>query len=120
MSSISDVISRFDNLEQALKSVFSKVDPRTVVSLIMQERKVENPLYTVETIVNPGQNTDAISLKVCCDHYLKKDSIFLYKNKKPNNKRRYFMTKHDSIVRYYSWFGCFFDIAIAFTYGRSR
>jgi hypothetical protein len=60
MSSISDVISRFDNLEQALKSVFPKVDPRTVVSLIMQERKVEKPLYTLETIVNPGQNTDAI------------------------------------------------------------
>ena len=52
--------SRFDNLEQALKSVFPKVDPRTVVSLIMQERKVENPLYTLETILNPGQNTDAI------------------------------------------------------------
>ena len=60
MSSIPDVISRFDNLEQALKSVFPKVDPRTVVSLIMQERKVENPLYTLETILNPGQNTDAI------------------------------------------------------------
>ena len=60
MSSILDVISSFDNLEQALKSVFPKVDPRTVVSLIMQERKVENPLYTLETILNPGQNTDAI------------------------------------------------------------
>ena len=60
MSSISDVISSFDNLEQALKSVFPKVDPRTVVSLIMQQRKVENPLYTLETILNPGQNTDAI------------------------------------------------------------
>jgi hypothetical protein len=26
----------------------------------MQERKVEKLLYTLETIVNPGQNTDAI------------------------------------------------------------
>ena len=60
MSSVSDVKSRFDNLEQALKSVFPKVDPRTVVSLIMQQRKVENPIYTLETILNPGQNTDAI------------------------------------------------------------
>jgi hypothetical protein len=59
LSSISDVISRFDNLDQALKSVFPKVDPRTVVSLIMQGRK-ENPLYTLETILKPGQNTDAI------------------------------------------------------------
>ena len=31
-----------------------------MVSLIIQERKVENPLYTLETILNPGQNTDAI------------------------------------------------------------
>jgi hypothetical protein len=49
MNGISDLISKIDNLEQALKSVFPKVDPRTVVSLIMQERKVENPLYTLET-----------------------------------------------------------------------
>jgi hypothetical protein len=60
MSSISDLISKFDNLDQALKSVFPKVDPRTVVSLIMQGRKVENPLYTLETILKPGQNTDDI------------------------------------------------------------
>jgi hypothetical protein len=55
MSSISDVISRFDNLEQALKSMFPKVDPRTVVGLILRERNDKDPLYTLETIVNPGQ-----------------------------------------------------------------
>jgi hypothetical protein len=57
---ISNVISRFDDLDQALKSVFPKVDPRTVVGLILREKKEKNPLYTLETVVNPGQNTDAI------------------------------------------------------------
>jgi hypothetical protein len=58
--STSDVISRFDSLEEALKSVFPKVDPRTVVGLIINEKKEKNPLYTLETVMKPGQNTDAI------------------------------------------------------------
>ena len=45
---ISDVVSRFDSLEQSLKSVFPKVDPRTVVGLIIREKKQKDPLYTVE------------------------------------------------------------------------
>ena len=37
--STSDVISRFDSLEEALKSVFPKVDPRSVVGLILHEKR---------------------------------------------------------------------------------
>ena len=58
--STSDIISRFDSLEEALKSVFPKVDPRSVIGLILQEKKEKNPLYTLETVIKPGQNTDAI------------------------------------------------------------
>jgi hypothetical protein len=57
---ISDVVSRFDSLEESLKSVFPKVDPRTVVGLIIHEKKQKDPLYTLETIIKPGQNTDDI------------------------------------------------------------
>ena len=57
---ISDVVSRFDSLEQSLKSVFPKVDPRTVVGLIIREKKQKDPLYTVETVIKPGQNTEDI------------------------------------------------------------
>ena len=55
-----EVISKFDSLEKALKSVFPKVDPRTVIGLILRERNQQNPLYTLEAIIGPGQNTDAI------------------------------------------------------------
>ena len=58
--STSDIISRFDSLEEGLKSVFPKVDPRSVIGLILQEKKEKNPLYTLETVIKPGQNTDAI------------------------------------------------------------
>jgi hypothetical protein len=47
-------------LEEALKSVFPKVDPRSVVGLILNEKKEKNPLYTLETVIKPGQNTDDI------------------------------------------------------------
>jgi hypothetical protein len=55
-----DVISKFDSLEQALKSAFPKVDPRSVIGLIMSERNQQNPLYTLETVIKPGQDVDAI------------------------------------------------------------
>ena len=58
--STSDVISRFDSLEEALKSVFPKVDPRSVIGLILHEKKEKNPLYTLETVIKPGQSTDDI------------------------------------------------------------
>jgi hypothetical protein len=45
--STSDVISRFDSLEESLKSVFPKVDPRSVIGLILHEKKEKNPLYTL-------------------------------------------------------------------------
>jgi hypothetical protein len=51
-----EVLSRFDSLEQALKSVFPKVDPRTVIGLILRERNQQNPLYTLETVIKPGQS----------------------------------------------------------------
>jgi hypothetical protein len=57
--STSDVISRFDSLEEALKSVFPKVDPLSVIGLILNEKKEKNPLYTLETVIKPGQNIDA-------------------------------------------------------------
>ena len=46
---ISDVVSRFDSLEQSLKSVFRKVDPRTVVGLIIREKKQKDPLYRLSS-----------------------------------------------------------------------
>jgi hypothetical protein len=55
-----DVISKFDSLEQALKSAFPKVDPRSVIGLIMSERNQQNPLYTLEAVIKPGQDVDAI------------------------------------------------------------
>lgn len=57
---ISDVVSRFDSLEQSLKSVFPKIDPRTVVGLIIRGKKQKDPLYTVEAVIKPGQNTEDI------------------------------------------------------------
>lgn len=59
-ATISDVVSRFDSLEQSLKSVFSKVDPRTVISLIIREKKDKNPLYTLQVTMKPGQDTEAV------------------------------------------------------------
>ena len=59
-SDIQDVVNKFDAVEKALKSTFGKVDPRTVVNLILETRKNPKPIYTVEVVIEPGQDTESI------------------------------------------------------------
>jgi hypothetical protein len=54
------VVEKFDTLENALKSTFAKVEPRTVVGLILATRKNPKPVYTLEIVIKPGQDTSRI------------------------------------------------------------
>nr|AFK24840.1 hypothetical protein Josef01_02j05_51 [uncultured archaeon] len=60
MSEVQDVVSKFNTLDSTLKKVFSKVDPFLVVSLIFDKSTNKNNIYTLEIIMKPGQDTEAI------------------------------------------------------------
>ena len=60
MSNVQEVVSKFDALDNALKGTFQKVEPRTVVSLILDTKKSAKPVYTLEIVIKPGQDTSRI------------------------------------------------------------
>jgi hypothetical protein len=64
MSGVQEVVNKFNSLDSALKKVFSKVNPLLVVSLIFDKNANENNVYTLEVIMKPGQDTEAIRQEV--------------------------------------------------------
>jgi hypothetical protein len=60
MSSVQDVIKEFTEADNAIKAVFSKVDPLLVVSLIFDKKASKKDIYTVELRLKPGQDTQRI------------------------------------------------------------
>ena len=64
MSEVEGVVKKFNILDNALKKVFSKVDPLLVVSLIFDRNANEKHIYTVEAIIKPGENIKALREEV--------------------------------------------------------
>ena len=64
MKEVEDVVSKFNILDSTLKQEFSKVDPLLVVALIFDRRANEKHIYTLETILKPGQDINAVREEV--------------------------------------------------------
>jgi hypothetical protein len=64
MKEVEDVVNKFNVLDSALKQEFSKVDPLLVVALIFDRRANEKHIYTLETILKPGQDINAVREEV--------------------------------------------------------
>lgn len=60
MSSVNEVIEKFNVADGAIKATFPKVDPRLVVQLIFDNNANKKNVYTLDIIIKPGQDTDAI------------------------------------------------------------
>jgi hypothetical protein len=61
MNGPNEVLSRFGELEDAIKAHFGKVDPRLIVDMIFRNRSSKkDPIYTLEVFIKPNQNTDEI------------------------------------------------------------
>ena len=64
INSIEDVIREFTEADNAIKTVFPKVDPILVVSLIFDEKAKKENIYTLEIILKPEQDTKQIRERV--------------------------------------------------------
>ena len=61
MNGTNEVLSKFGELEDAMKTHFGKVDPRLMVDMIFRHRgSKKDPIYTLEVFIKPNQNTDQI------------------------------------------------------------
>jgi len=60
LGEVENVVNKFNDLDFILKKVFSKVDPLLVVSLIFDRSANRKSIYTLETILKDGLDTEAI------------------------------------------------------------
>src|SRR5574341_1522161 len=60
LGEVEDVVNKFNDLDSMLKRVFPKVDPLLVVSLIFNRGTSGKSIYTLETILKEGLDTEAI------------------------------------------------------------
>jgi hypothetical protein len=60
MSDVEDVIREFTEADNAIRTFFPKVDPLLVVSLIFDRGANKKQIYTVEILMKPGLDMEAI------------------------------------------------------------
>jgi hypothetical protein len=63
-SAVSEVLQRFDELENAMSTNLGKVDPPLIVDMILRQKKQKDPLYTLEVFIKPKQNTEEIKNRI--------------------------------------------------------
>lgn len=63
-NSVKEVLKEFTEADNAIKTVFSKVDPLLVVRLIFDEKAKKENIYTLEIILKPEQDTQQIRERV--------------------------------------------------------
>ena len=63
-NSVKEVVKEFTEADNAIKTVFSKVDPLLVVRLIFDEKAKKENIYTLEVILKPEQDTQQIRERV--------------------------------------------------------
>lgn len=64
LNDVGEVVKEFTEADNAIKRVFSKVDPLLVVRLIFDEKAKKENIYTLEIILKPDQDTEQIRERV--------------------------------------------------------
>lgn len=64
MSAVQDVVEKFSVLDSAIRAILSKTEPLLVVSLIFDRRANRKDIYTLEVMLKPGQDTEAVRKRV--------------------------------------------------------
>ena len=66
MSQVHEVVKKFDDLENSIRTHLGKVDPLLIVDLILRQKKEKNknPIYTLEVFIKPKQNTEEIRNRI--------------------------------------------------------
>jgi len=66
LSQVHEVVKKFDDLENSIRTHLGKVDPLLIVDLILRQKKEKNknPIYTLEVFIKPKQNTEEIRNRI--------------------------------------------------------
>lgn len=60
MTTIQDVVNKFNAADAEIKTMFPKADPRLVVSLIFDRNANRKNIYTLDILLKPGHNTEKV------------------------------------------------------------
>jgi hypothetical protein len=66
LSQVGEVLKKFDEFEDSIRTHLGKVDPLLIVDLLLRQKKEKNknPIYTLEVFIKPKQNTDEIRNRI--------------------------------------------------------
>jgi hypothetical protein len=66
LSRVGEVLKKFDEFEDFIRTHLGKVDPLLIVDLLLRQKKEKNkkPIYTLEVFIKPKQNTDEIRNRI--------------------------------------------------------
>ena len=66
MSQVGEVVKKFDEFEDSMRTHLGKVDPLLIVDLLLRQKKEihKNPIYTLEVFIKPKQNTEEIRNRI--------------------------------------------------------
>jgi hypothetical protein len=66
LSRVGEVLKKFDEFEDSIRTHLGKVDPLLIVDLLLRQKKEKNknPIYTLEVFIKPKQNTDEIRNRI--------------------------------------------------------
>ena len=66
MSQVDEVLKKFNEFEDSMRTHLGKVDPLLIVDLLLRQKKEKNknPIYTLEVFIKPKQNTDEIRNRI--------------------------------------------------------
>ena len=64
LSEIQDVVDKFSAADKAVKSVYPKVDVPLVVNLFLDKLANKKRIYTMEIIIDRGEDTEEIRKRV--------------------------------------------------------
>lgn len=66
MSQVGEVLKKFNEFEDSMRTHLGKVDPLLIVDLLLRQKKEKNknPIYTLEVFIKPKQNTDEIRNRI--------------------------------------------------------
>lgn len=60
MSGIEEIVNKFDEFENSMKSGLPKVDTRLVIDMLHRMKKDESPMYTIEIFLNKKPDEEKI------------------------------------------------------------
>ena len=60
MSGIEEIVRKFDDFENSMRTALPKVDTRLIIDMLHRMKRDESPMYTIEIFLNKKPDEEKI------------------------------------------------------------